>query len=139
MALVCGMRVLCDVSSILPFSDLGVPLMMDIIRLLSPSHIVRLVPNTHRRSYFPQTDLLPFTPHTLTSTPGILTLSHHTPHRVRVDWAADTMQSVPEHSSREYNLTHRVFSACLSAYLCVYLSVCLSVCLPLCVSYQLDL
>ena len=47
---------------------------MDIIRLTSPSHIVRMVPDK-RRVFNVVTDLLPFTPHTLTSTPGILTPS----------------------------------------------------------------
>lgn len=74
------------VKLILYLIDLGVPLMMDVIRLTSPTHIVRLVPDTPFRNLHPLTDLLPFTPHTLTSTPGILTLPTPTPHSMEVDW-----------------------------------------------------
>jgi hypothetical protein len=74
-------------------TDLGVPLLMDIIRLTSPSHIVRLVPDSPYRTLHPLTDLLPFTPHILTTTPGLLTLPSHLPHAVEEEWYLACLQA----------------------------------------------
>ncbi|CAI8008208.1 Polynucleotide 5'-hydroxyl-kinase NOL9 [Geodia barretti] len=87
---------------------LGVALLMDIIRLTSPSHIVRMVPDK-RRVFNVVTDLLPFTPHTLTSTPGILTPSSSP---VPVPWSTEehwysehiTGLSAPEPTPVQWNV-----------------------------------
>ena len=90
---------------------MGVAILMDIIRLTSPSHLVRMVPDTQHRSYQPLTDLLPFTPHTLTATPGILTSPTPLPPSVQEEWCSTytpslvrrdqrltgQLQSIPDH------------------------------------------
>lgn len=75
-----------NVFHVIYYVDLGVALLIDIIRLTSPTHIVRLVPDKQHRSFKPLTDLLPFTPLTLTSTPGTVTLPSHLPHSTEEQW-----------------------------------------------------
>ena len=64
-------EILCELSNT---TDLGVALLIDVIRLTSPTHIVRMVPE-RPRVFDPITDFLPLTPHTLTSGTGVVTSS----------------------------------------------------------------
>ena len=102
--------------------------MMDIIRLTSPTHIVRLTPNTSHRMFYSLTDLLPFTPHTLTSTPGTLTLPTHLPHSVEEKWYATNIPRV-----QGSVCVYLCVCVCVCVWVCVCVSLCVCVCVCVCV------
>ena len=102
--------------------------MMDVIRLTSPTHIVRLVPDTPFRVFNPLSDLLPFTPHTLTSTPGILTLPTPVPHSVEEDWYSTNtpgLQGTVVTPAILLRSSHVHFGLCLFIMVRRYIITCL--------------
>ena len=87
-----------------------------LVGLTSPTHIVRLVPDTPLRVIHPLIDLLPFTPHTLTSTLGILTLPTPVPRSVEEDWYSTNtpgLQCTVSNSAILLRSSHMHFGFCI--------------------------
>ena len=88
-------------------------LLIDVIRLTSPTHIIRMVPE-RPRVFDPITDFLPLTPHTLTSGTGVVTSSTHVvPSSVEEEWYSE-------------NIVGLRGEVCV----CVCVCVCYTVCAP---------
>ena len=55
---------------------MGVPIFVDLVRLLSPTHILRLLP--HYGTWDPRREIVTLTPELLSGTPGLLSQSEAT-------------------------------------------------------------